>query len=208
MPRRAHDAACRIAAVCGALASVLAFIGEARAERRDAAKFSYCGLGHAEAHSSVQPGGGGDTVQIGGDGDAYVFIYDSASPLTLDDHDRLIIENAVPSALEFKRVGDHLAICNPTSGGEVVIERHYCRSARLAETDVANNEIEEIAFLAAGEIWIADVLYAEYLKDRSAFPRHVARYYGPGRPQDGWRVRPFSEVLPDWVRPADTCGAD
>lgn len=174
-----------------------------RPQRRPAAGISYCGFGHGAADSAMQPGGGGDTLVIQDPEDIYHFVFDSSSPVSLQSHDRVIFTGIEPRELTFSRIGDHLVICHPERKYELVIDSHYCRAKATSPADMPNSEIEELAFVSAGEIWLADTLVGEMRATGAVYPPPGDHDYAAHG--GNWVVRPFSQALPEWNRPAVTC---
>lgn len=170
------------------------------AERRAVGLFDYCGFGTGPANGGAEGGGGGDTVIVSGNTHVYNFIFDISSPVTIAEHDRVIFSGARSRDLKFKRVEDHLAVCNSKKLFELMIEGQYCRAPALSTDDVKNNEIEELRFEKGREIWLSDTLYAAFKKDPKAF--YTANI---GTPLKKWTVKPFSKVLPDARRPGQNC---
>ncbi len=197
----------RVALVLWAgLAVLSALQGPAAAERRPASMLSYCGFGTGPADSSIEPGGGADTLVIGDAGPVYHFVFDSSSPVTLMEHDRIIFEAFLPDDLRLERIGDNLAICHAANRYEMLIEGQYCGGRSLSTMDWPNHQIEEIVLVAAREVWLADVLFAEYRMNPGALPPlERDPTTGATTSRDGWRVRPFSQVLPDAGVPATSC---
>lgn len=168
------------------------------------ANFSYCGFGYGPAASSAEPGGGGDTFELPGEyRNSHHFMYDSSSPVTLAEHDRVVLTTMHPRDIVLKRIGDSLALCVSTTNYELFIKHHYCRVSALSAQDTSNHEVEEFRFIAAGEIWLSDVLYEAYQKDPSKLADVDASDDTP--PPSQWRVRPFREVMPDYAMPATGC---
>lgn len=162
-----------------------------------------CGYGLAQP-LRYDPGGGGDTIYFSRLGPrSNQQIFDISSPVSLADHDRLIITYAIPAQLEFKRIGDDLAICIPEFQRQLTILNQYCRSHTTADWDTENNEIEEIRFADTGEVWLADSLLPEFRKTPEALSPDTdidAPHFTP-------TVRGFSEVLPDYSAPSGHCVA-
>ena len=146
-------------------------------------------------------GAGGDTVMVGPGGGMRLF--DSASPQTGDEHDMLVIDDIRPTDVRLIRRGAHLLVCGKRVALSVTIYRQYCRGTSDGAT--WNNQIEEIVFPNAGEIWLADEVLdtASDRSDIAALTRidrlqeakiAVKKYAG------SWHVRPFSDVLPSgWL---------
>lgn len=148
----------------------------------------------------IFPGGGGDMVTFASGGVAY--IYDSASGRTGKDHDLLVIAGLRPDDIDFVRKGPHLLFCGRSAPLEVMVLRQYCRGD--SPDGPWNNEVEEIAFPSAREIWITDELYARYdaPKDLLAAIRtdEIDELKQTlTRNPESWKVHPFSDMLPgDW----------
>lgn len=174
-------------------------------ERRPAALQSYCGFGHESATSAAEPGGGGDHVVIDDPEGVYTFIYDSSSPVTLDQHDRVEFRRIGPAELRLLRVGDHLVICHDARRFELVLDSQYCRATAPSEADVPNNEIEELIFVDAAEIWLSDTLFDEWLRDPGRFPPVGGAPYEDKPASAQWQIRPFRSILPEAASPAKTC---
>ena len=155
---------------------------------------------------TILPGGGGDTVIIGG-ANKSIRIFDSSSPVTMDEHDRLILPDVLPGKLRRLRAGDHLVLCDDAQRFEVMIENHFCRGpGSLSTVDTPNNEIEAIVFPKAREIWLTDILYAQYRKSPKQFALGKDfEGFTAGQNSRQWRIRPFSSALPNWLRPARSC---
>ena len=146
-------------------------------------------------------GAGGDTVMVGQGGGMRLF--DSASPQTGDEHDMLVIDDIQPTDVRHIRKGAHLLVCGTRVALSVTIYRQYCRGA--SDGVAWNNQIEEIVFPIAGEIWLADEVLdnapdrsdiaALTRIDRLTEAKIVAKKHA-----GSWRVRPFSDVLPSgWL---------
>lgn len=193
--------------VLAAFATLLLSALPAEAQRRSAAMASHCGFGHGPADSSMQPGGGGDTLVIGDPEDIFHHVFDSASPVSAHEHDRIIFTDLKPEELEFKRVGDHLILCHSRRRYELLIESHYCRGTHLSAFDTPNSEVEVFIFASAGEIWATDLMFAEHQGEPERLLDGVSHDSLPYRfPAGGWKLHPFSRKLPDWTRPPTTCG--
>lgn len=176
--------------------------GQATAERRALAKYDFCGFGTGPAHGSYEPSGGGDSLMVSGRSHGiHHHTFDSSSPVTLKVHDSVIMETMRPEDVVLKRVDQHLSFCIPKIRYELLIEGHYCRARALSDVDVPNNEIEEFRFVSAGEIWLSDLLFAEWQKNPAGLPERNGEWVPPGP----WRVRPFSAVMPDYDKPAPGC---
>lgn len=138
-------------------------------------------------------------------------IYDSASPVTLAEHDRIVFL-VPPQRLRLARSGDHLVLCSDADRLEVVIDNQYCRGPGvLTDTDTPNNEVEQIVFTKTREIWLTDLLYGQLRKPAGRGYALVDQPPGGGfeaadtAGRKPWRVRPFSAVLPNWKRQAGAC---
>jgi hypothetical protein len=187
--------------LCGLLA-----LPAAANERRPGAAFDYCGFGTGAAQGAIEPGGGGDTMIITANyAGSYHYIYDRSSPVTLDNHDRFILSGIEPAKVELKRVNDSLAFCIPSMPYELHIEGHYCHAEGLSPIDTDNHEVEEIRFLSTGEIWLSDALIAAYRENPQALDLTTTDELGPIIPPGQWKVRPFSEVMPNYSKPALDC---
>lgn len=204
IPGRLAAAIIAVGLLAGLLVGLSGRPADAQGHRRPAAAFSSCGHGHAEADSQVEPGGGGDTIVVGDGGGIYHYLFDSSSPVTLDAHDRIVFEVLAPRELRLKRVGDHLVICHDARRYELVVDSHYCRADAVTPADVPNSEIEEIAFIAAREIWLADALYDDWRTRPGSFPPVTDATYAGVSP-GSWTIRPFRDVLPDMRLPARDC---
>jgi hypothetical protein len=134
----------------------------------------------------------------------YLFVHDTASPTTLDNHDRLLIANTEAKEWRKERVGDHLVLCLDRASSEIVIDSHYCKASQLSLVDTPNQEIEQIVFMKSGDIWLADALFDEWRASGLTFPPAQNDLYqrADGQP---WRVQRFSEVLPDTAKATATC---
>lgn len=165
-----------------------------------------CGYPGAGPGMDILPGGGGDTVVVGGPNRS-IRIYDSSSPVLPGNHDRLMLPDVSPRNLRRLRAGDHLVLCEDAARLEVVIENQFCRAAGdLSVVDTFNNEIEEIIFPKTGEIWLTDVLYARFRANPKLTPfADEMGAYGTDRKPSQWRIRPFSSALPKWSRKSGDC---
>ena len=183
------------------LAAVLAILPAqmARAVEPTGATQSYCEFSLNKPSTTILPGGGGDTVFLGEvrptDSAAYHYIFDTASPITLANHDLLVFPTQRPSDYNLKVDGDSLVMCHRNARHEVVIEGQYRRSAVLSEVDTPNNEIEQIAFLQSRVIWLSDILFKEYRRNPKALFAD-SRIYDAAVKPTAWTVRPFSQALP------------
>ena len=126
-------------------------------------------------------------------------IFDSASPRTADTHDTIVLRQAHPSGYQFIRVGADLLICSTSYWQEILIVRHFCMDNE--DKRPWNNQIEEITFSHAGEIWLADDIY-DQLELGKIFPsaNRINKKYRLKKFAEHaakvWRVRPFRDVLP------------
>lgn len=175
------------------------------ASDRIAASTSYCGFGHGAADSAALLGGGGDTFIVSDPWDIYHFMFDSASPVTLETHDSVLFKTMSPKDFEIKRVNDHLVFCHSINSYELVIDSHYCRQKGLSEVDTPNNEVEEIIWRDTGEIWMTDQLFEAHSRSGRAGPIPHVFKYGENSESRQWKIRPFSEVIPEFETPASSC---
>ncbi|HEY1385489.1 MAG TPA: hypothetical protein VGF43_17830 [Dongiaceae bacterium] len=149
----------------------------------------------------IWTGGGGDTVTVGLASGARLF--DSASPQTGDQHDMLVILGIRPSDVRTVREGAHLLICGSSVPFSVAIYRQYCRGVQ--DGIAWNNQIEEIVFPGAAEIWLADEVIdaAPDRSDIAALTRIDESKEGKAALEkygQYWHVRRFSDVLPSgWL---------
>lgn len=149
----------------------------------------------------IWTGAGGDTVLASPD--TRIRLFDSESPQPGDNHDMLVIDGLQPEDVRIVRQGAHLVICGVQAPLTITIFRQYCRGS--SDGVAWNNQIEEIAFPSAGEIWLADEVLAEApehgniadvarIKQDSGIRPFLQKY------PDDWHVRPFSEALPSsWL---------
>lgn len=164
-----------------------------------------CGFG-IDHPMRFEPAGGGDRiVWTKNVRTSYIDIFDSASPVTLENHDNLIIVDTAPSEVTIKRNGDDLAVCATETRMTIIFEAFYCRATALSGTDTNNHEIEEIRFTKTGDLWLSDVLMESYRSTPGALDLALADETPPQPAVAEWRVRPFSEVLPDYASPARSC---
>lgn len=155
---------------------------------------------------NIQPGGGGDTVLLPDKATiTFLHIYDSASPVTLESHDRLIFTSVNPAMIVLRRMDDNLAVCVLQIPYQIQIDAHYCRSKDMSDRDTNNHEIEEFRFVSAGEIWLSDALMEAYHKNPAALKADNAQDNDGAVPPAAWSVRAFSEVMPDYAKPATNC---
>lgn len=122
-------------------------------------------------------------------------------------HDRIVFKDLRPTDINLKRIGDDLRFCVPEHSFELHVLQHYCRSEEISLIETNNHEIEEFRFVDSAEIWIADALYAEYQRDPQAlitdFNNVVAETFNIAvPPPSSWKVKPFSQVLPENGLPA------
>ena len=153
--------------------------------------------------------GGG--IKVGLAGAMRMVLFDSASPASIEEHEALVLSWAHPSAYEFRRVGPHLLICAPAYWQEILLIRQYCYD-RTAEPPWSN-QFEEITFPQARETWLADEIYDSLGADR-VFPSlerirddYELKEHAEAA-AEGWRVRPFRDVLPSGWFAAFQCDRD
>jgi hypothetical protein len=148
-------------------------------------------------------GAGADTAVIGPG--TSIRIYDYESGRTGTDHDLLVVVRINPDLITMFRYGPHLVMCGDRAPLELILLRQYCRGQ--TGENAWNNEFEEIVFPSAREIWFTDDLYAVWKADGDL--KAVSRF---DEEKEGaklltgdtaaWRVRSFSDALPDqWFAP-------
>jgi hypothetical protein len=145
----------------------------------------------------IWTGAGGDTVYASPD--SRIRMFDSASPQTGEGHDMLVIDGLEPSDVHVVRQGPHLTICGVRAPLTITIFRQYCHG--ISDGVSWNNQIEEIDFPSAGEIWIADEVLASApdhadIVDVARIEQEPVHKTLLQKYPDHWRVRPFSEALP------------
>jgi len=157
----------------------------------------------------ISPGAGSDTVIVAPP--KRLVLFDTSSPTTAEEHDTIVLRWTHPTGYRFRRVGPHLLICGTVYWTEILLIRHYCFDATVEPH--WNNQFEEIAFPHARETWLADDIYdalgtnqefpgVERIRDRYEFKEHAKAA------AEGWRVRPFREVLPLAWFAATSCDED
>ena len=149
----------------------------------------------------IWTGAGSDTVVL--QHGSATRLFDSASPQTADKHDMLMIEGVRPNEVYAVRQGAHLLICGKHVPFVVEVLRHYCHGT--TDGVAWNNQVEEIVFSSAGEIWLADAILdaAPDRSDIAALTRMDGFDVGSAALQKylgSWHVSPFSNVLPSgWL---------
>lgn len=143
-------------------------------------------------------GAGADTALLGPG--TSMRIFDIESGWTGADHDMLVVLDVNPELLTMYRYGPHFVICGERSPLEIVVLRQYCRGQ--AGEGGWNNGFEEIVFSSAREIWLDDGLFAawEANRDLSVISRLDENSNTAPLLRDDlgkWRVRSFSEAMPD-----------